>query len=159
MRALLSIFVVLVLSGAVGAADSKDGESSREERCPVCGMYVSPFADWNAEVVFDDSSRAVMDGPKDLFKYYNDIGKYNPSKSTARVTALYVRDYGTKKKIDARKAYFVIWSDTYGPMGHEPIPFEKESDAKKFLEEHKGRQVLRFNEVTPQVIHALDNPA
>jgi len=43
---------------------------------------------------------------------------------------------------DALKALFVIWSDVYVPMGHEPIPFEKETYAKEFLKEHKGRKSL-----------------
>ena len=28
----------------------------------------------------------------------------------------------------------------YGPMGHEPIPFAKEADAKRFLQDHKGKK-------------------
>ena len=52
----------------------------------------------------------------------------------------------------------VIWSDLYGPMGHEPIPFEKETDAKNFLQEHKGKKIIRFMDVDSKLIYALDNP-
>jgi nitrous oxide reductase accessory protein NosL len=69
-----------------------------------------------------------------------------------------VKDYYSTADIDARQAYFVIWSDVYGPMGHEPIPFEKEADAKEFLREHKGMKILSFKDVTPEVILSLDNP-
>jgi copper chaperone NosL len=69
-----------------------------------------------------------------------------------------VKDFYSKTSIDALQAYFVIWSDVYGPMGHEPIPFEKEADAKKFLKEHQGKKILKFKEVTPKVITSLDNP-
>jgi copper chaperone NosL len=74
------------------------------------------------------------------------------------VAAVVVKDYYTQISIDALKAFYVIWSDMYGPMGHEPIPFEKEADAKRFMEDHKGRKILRFKDITPKVILSLDNP-
>ena len=74
------------------------------------------------------------------------------------MTVISVKDYYSKTSIDARQAFFVIWSDVYGPMGHEPIPFEKETDAKKFLQEHKGKKILRFKEISPNLIKSLDNP-
>jgi nitrous oxide reductase accessory protein NosL len=74
------------------------------------------------------------------------------------VTAISVKDYYSKTSINALQAFFVIWSDIYGPMGHEPIPFEKETDAKKFLKEHKGKRILRFKDINPKVITSLDNP-
>lgn len=152
------LVLTLVLVTAVRGADDTGSARSRADRCPVCGMYVAKYTDWHGMVVFDDSTQAAMDGPKDLFKYYLDIGKYNPSKSRERVTAVTVKDYYSKTTIDARKAYYVVWSDVYGPMGHEPIPFAHEADAKKFLEEHKGRQILRFKDITLEVLWSLDNP-
>ena len=158
MRTVLSCLIIFNLIAVSFAAENKALMPSPKDRCPVCGMYVAKYADWHGTVAFDDSTQVVMDGPKDLFKYYLDIGKYNPSKSRERVTALRVKDYYSKAEIDATKAYYVIWGDVYGPMGHEPIPFEHEADAKKFLEEHKGRKILRFKDITSKVIWSLDNP-
>ncbi len=159
MRKVFAVLVLtLVLVTAVRGADDAGPARPRTDRCPVCGMYIAKYADWHGTVVFDDSTRAVMGGPKDLFKYYLDIGKYNPSKSRERVTAITVKDYYAKTIVDARQAYYVVWSDVYGPMGHEPIPFEKEIDAKEFLREHHGKKILRFKDITPEVIWSLDNP-
>jgi nitrous oxide reductase accessory protein NosL len=121
-------------------------------------MFVAPYVDWNATIEFTDSTRAIFVGAKCMFKYYLDIGKYNSSKTVSDITAISVKDYNSRNTMDARTAYFVIWSDVYGPMGHEPIPFEKESDAKQFMKEHKGRRLLKFQEITPKVIRSLDNP-
>jgi copper chaperone NosL len=52
----------------------------------------------------------------------------------------------------------VIWSDVYGPMDHDTIAFEKETDAKKFLIKHKGKSILRFNDIKQKLIMGLDNP-
>jgi len=93
-----------------------------------------------------------------MFKYYLNINKYNPPKNKKDITVISVKDYYSKASIDALRAFFVIWSDVYGPMGHEPIPFEKETDARKFLEEHKGKKILKFKDINSKVIRSLDNP-
>ena len=93
-----------------------------------------------------------------MFKYHLNIKKYYPSKDKNDVILVSVKDYYSKTSIDALRAFYVIWSDVYGPMGHEPIPFEKEADAKKFLKKHKGKKILRFKDINPNVIFSLDNP-
>ena len=93
-----------------------------------------------------------------MFKYYLNINKYNPPKNKKDITVISVKDDYSKASIDALRAFFVIWSDVYGPMGHEPIPFEKEADARKFLEEHKGKKILKFKDINSKVIRSLDNP-
>jgi nitrous oxide reductase accessory protein NosL len=152
-------WVVIMCFVAVSLAEGSDHTTPpQKEKCPVCGMFVSMFADWNARIEFKDSTRAIFDGSKDMFKYYLDVKKYNSSKSKEEVTAVIVKDYYTKIDIDALQAFFVIWSDVYGPMGHEPIPFEKEADAKKFMGEHKGKDILRFKDISMDMITSLDNP-
>ena len=158
IKAVISCLSVLFLVSLSYASENQTSAPSPKEKCPVCGMFVAMFADWNAEIQFTDDSRAIFDGSKDLFKYYLDMGKYNPSKSKDQIKAVLVKDYYSKTSFDARKAFYVIWSDVYGPMGHEPIPFEKETDAKRFLKEHKGRKILGFKDITLKLLHSLDNP-
>jgi copper chaperone NosL len=158
MKRLMFCLVTLCLVAVSFAADLRDETPAKDYRCPVCGMYVSMFPEWNARITFKNSTFAIFDGSKDMFKYYLDMKKYNPLKSKDEVTAILVKDYYSTADIDALQAYFVIWSDVYGPMGHEPIPFEKEADAKEFLMEHKGMKILRFQDVMPEVILSLDNP-
>jgi len=121
-------------------------------------MFVLMFADRNASIQFKDTPQAIFCGTKCMFKHYLNIKKYNPSKRKEEVIAISVKDYYSATPIDALNAFYVIWSDVYGPMGHEPIPFEKESDAKKFLQEHKGNKILRFKDINSNLITSLDNP-
>ena len=132
----LSFLLVLSLVAFSFAEESKDSISLRKEKCPVCGMFVSLFPDWNARVEFKNASYATFDGAKCMFKYYLNLKKYNPTKEKNDVTLISVKEYNSKTSINGLQAFYVIWSDVYGPMGHEPIPFEKEADAKKFLKEH-----------------------
>ncbi|MDA8100909.1 MAG: nitrous oxide reductase accessory protein NosL [Nitrospiraceae bacterium] len=146
------VFAIILLLLVVSPAFAEE-----RARCPVCGMYIDAYHDWQGTVTFNDATRAVMDGPKDTFKYYLDVKKYAPGKTAADVASITVKDYVTKKEIDAKKAFYVIGSDVFGPMGNEPIPFTTEADAKQFLREHKGRKIIRFGEGTSKLIWSLDH--
>jgi nitrous oxide reductase accessory protein NosL len=158
MRKGLSLLIVLCLAAVSLAAEPQGSTSPQKEKCSVCGMFTSMFADRNARIQFKDSSQAAFCGAKCMFKYYLNMSKYGSSKSNNDIAVISVKDYYSATSVDALKAFFVIWSDVYGPMGHEPIPFGKEADAKKFLKEHKGKKVIRFKDVNPGLITSLDNP-
>jgi nitrous oxide reductase accessory protein NosL len=158
MRKGLSLLIIFFFVGVSFAAEPMDSTSPHKEKCTACGMFVSMFADWNARIQFKDATQAIFCGAKCMFKYHLNIKRYNPSKNKNDVTVVSVKDYYSKTSTDAMKAFYVIWSDVYGPMGHEPIPFEKEGDAKKFLKEHKGKKILRFKDINPNLIKSLDNP-
>jgi nitrous oxide reductase accessory protein NosL len=68
-----------------------------------------------------------------------------------------VTEYYDLHPINALKAFFVVGSDVYGPMGRELIPFTTRSDAEGFLKDHKGRLILRFEDITPKLIATLDD--
>jgi copper chaperone NosL len=123
-----------------------------KDKCPVCGMFVARYPDWIAEVRFRDNGYAVFDGPKDLFKYLADLKRYAPSRHREDIEAIHVMDYYAVSPIDGRTAFYVTGSDVYGPMGAEFIPFAKETDAREFLKDHRGQQVLRFKDITPAVL-------
>lgn len=151
----LIVAMFLLVSFAV-AQDLTPGKPSKEDKCPVCGMFVAKFPDFLAQIVFKDGSRAYFDGSKDFFKYLLDVEKHHPSKTTADIAALYVTDYYGLTPIDARKAYYVLGSNVYGPMGKECIPFEKEADAKEFMADHGGKSILDFASVNAGTLEELD---
>ena len=126
------------------------------DKCPVCGMFVYKYPDWVAQVRFRDQKTVFFDGAKDLFKFYFNIGHYQPKRSAADVGAVYVTDYYTLEPIRARDAFFVVGSNVYGPMGRELIAFAAEEQAREFLRDHRGREILRFNAVTPELVRTLD---
>ena len=150
-----TLFCVLAMAGSgISAADAP--RPTRKDKCPVCGMFVYKYPDWTAAIVFRDDVRVFFDGAKDLFKYYLNFPKYNPSRTPADVARIYVTEYYRMEPIDARKAYFVAGSDVYGPMGHELIALATEADARQFMKDHRGRRILGFSQITLRVIQALD---
>jgi copper chaperone NosL len=59
------------------------------------------------------------------------------------------------KKISAAKAFYVIGSNVYGPMGTELIPFVSESDAIAFMKDHSGKRILRFQDISEKTLKSL----
>ncbi len=148
--ALILFFASTVLSIA---ADVKPVTVKKDDKCPVCGMFVAKYTHWLAEIVFKDGTYAVFDGPKDMFKYYLNLQKYAPSKKSADIAGIYVTEYYSTTMLDAAKMFYVSGSDVYGPMGDELIPISSESGAREFMRDHKGTKILKFQEVTNELLH------
>jgi len=152
----MTIMVVLVAFSLALATEVNPVNPSDRDKCPVCGMFVAKYPDFLAQIIFQDGSYALFDGSKDMFKYYFDIKKYNPSKDLSEIAVIYVTDYYSLTPIDGREAYYVVGSDVFGPMGKELIPFEKEEDADEFMSDHGGKKPVRFDAVKPELITGLD---
>lgn len=138
------------------AAERGAPKPTVKDKCPVCGMFVAKYPDWLTAIHFRDGSHAFFDGAKDMFKYLHDPKKYDPARKPADIEAIMVMDYYGLAWIDARKAWYVLGSDVYGPMGRELISLEKEADAKEFMKDHSGLRIIRFSEATKEVIRTLD---
>ena len=154
-RRLVPIICLVVLAASPVAAEIKPVTPAENDKCPVCGMFVAKYPEMLAEIIFRDGTYAVFDGCKDMFRYCLNMKKYNPSKNINDIDSIYVHEYYNLTFIDGRKAYYVVGSDVYGPMGRELIPFSKESDASAFRKDHKGK-ILRFGDVTEAVVKALE---
>jgi nitrous oxide reductase accessory protein NosL len=151
--ALTAVAALLLSSAPARAVDERPGT---REKCPVCGMFVAKYPDWQAALRFADGSRAVFDGAKDLFKFWLEPERFLPSRRREHVVSLFVTDYYSLTLVDARAASYVSGSDVYGPMGRELVPFARREDAEEFRRDHHGTAILAFGDVTPDVVRALD---
>ncbi|MBM4180034.1 MAG: nitrous oxide reductase accessory protein NosL [Betaproteobacteria bacterium] len=153
MRGFL-VACLLALALPVGALGSP--EPKPRDLCPVCGMVVSKYPAWIASVVYKDGHAHHFDGAKDLFKYLFDVQRYARGHRREDIARIGVTEYYGLKRVDARQAWYVIGSDVLGPMGHELIPLASREDAEEFLRDHRGRRILRFDEVTRDLPGRLD---
>ncbi len=140
----LTAWATPVLADAVDLPDGSKLDSAAI--CPVCKMKVGAGNLGPAAVVFNDGKVVNLDGAGDFFRYLLSPSQYgfNPS----NIKAVFVTEYGTKKFIDAKSAFYVLGGDVTGGMGPEAIPFSKKEDAEKFKAEHKAKRVAPFSMVT-----------
>lgn len=155
----LPIFFIpvgVVASASAAAPTPGYVRPGRDEKCPVCGMFVYKYPDWVAELLFKDGGRAVFDGAKDLFRYLFDMRQFGGTKGRGDVAVLFVTDYYTLEPTDARQAFYVIGSEVFGPMGKELVPFARRGDAEEFLRDHGGRRIIVFDEVERELGGLVD---
>ena len=120
-------------------------------------MFVAKYPTWIATVAYADGHAHHFDGAKDLFKYLLDMPRWAPGHRAEDIDAIGVTEYYGLTRIDAHSAWYVIGSDVLGPMGHELIPLETQADAEEFLGDHGGRRILRFGDVTLELLVGLDD--
>ncbi len=139
--------LLLYISGAAQAVERKPVAVKKSDKCQVCGMLVAGYPNWISQIIFKDGTYAFFDGPKDMFKYYFNIGKYNPSKKQSDIEVIFVTEYYSAKLMDAKKLLFVKGSDVDGPMGFELVPVETMEKAKEFMTDHHGKKIIEFGAV------------
>lgn len=147
-----------------GDLDEVEGKVKvkEDEKCPVCGMFTYKYPRWAAQIFYEDGSHKrhwSFDGVKDLMKFYFDSQKWGnyPIAKRENIVKILVTDYYSQKGIDGTKAFYVIRSDIYGPMGHELIPFLNEEDAKSFKLDHLGKKIIEFKDIEEELVYQLDS--
>lgn len=152
------LFLLLLLPAFAQSGDSlKLPDPDLEDTCPVCGMFVAKYPEWIGTVLFLDGHAHHFDGAKDLFKYLLDMPRWAPGHLASDIQSIGVTDYYSLDRIDAHSAWYVTGSDVLGPMGHELIPTASKEDAEEFMHDHKGKHILRFNDVSQALLLDLDN--
>ncbi len=155
-RSLMVLTLLMVLLAPLSYARPESLKPGPHEKCAVCGMLVAGYPNWVASIVFKDGARAYFDGSRDMFRYYLDMERFSGSKRhPADIRDILVTDYYSLSATDARKAFYVTGADILGPMGRELVPFERENDAEEFLRDHKGKAVIRFEDVDAGVLKGM----
>jgi nitrous oxide reductase accessory protein NosL len=123
----------------------------QKARCPVCGMFTAKYPKWAAMMQMKDGKQYYFDGVKDMMKFYFSPNQFHHD--VAPIEKIVVTDYYTLEGIDAKKAYYVIGANVYGPMGEELIPFKTKADARYFQKEHHGKKVLTFDTIKESFLY------
>ncbi len=152
-RGILALCLLTFLLSADVLLAQPSNEVSPQERCSVCGMFVSKYPNWLTQVRLADNSVKFFDGAKDLLAFYFDPAAFGASAQT--IKEIWVKDYYTLAWVDGRSAWYVLGSDIYGPMGHELIPFSSAAAAENFRKDHKGTKVVRFAEITESLVQSM----
>jgi len=140
---LLTLLFLLLLPLTATAGDG--GQVDKDERCPVCGMFVAPYQNWLTVVTMNDGQQFHFDGPKDLFRFIMDLSSYQPGRTLADIRQVQVTEYYSTRLMDATAVFFVTGSDVLGPMGAELVPIAGKANAEAFLKDHGGKAVMQFD--------------
>lgn len=153
---LAALLLLTLATGLAHGGELNLPNPGPKDTCPVCGMFVALYPEWIATVLYQDGHAHHFDGAKDLFKYLHDLPHWAPGHRVEDIQAIGVTEYYGLTRIDARSAWYVIGSDTLGPMGHELVPLATQEEAEEFVKDHAGKRILRFDEVNMELLKDLD---
>jgi nitrous oxide reductase accessory protein NosL len=144
----LTLYLWEVKRGDITLKSYPKIEVTHKDKCPICGMFLYKYPRWVSMIEYKDGKKFYFDGLKDLFKYYFE----HPQ----NIEEMLTREYYTQESIPLKKAYFVIGSDVYGPMGNELIAFKDKESARNFLLDHRGKKIVTFDEIDKEMVYKLD---
>lgn len=159
-RQLLGLALLASLGGLAACSDrSGDAQAlapveiGTSTTCELDGMLLVDYPGPKAQIHY-----AGVAGPVffcDTVELFNTVLR---PEQVRKVVAMYVQDMGQTSWeqprghwIDARSAYYVLGSKRPGSMGPTIGSFAQEADARKFIEQWKGR-LLRFDEIKPEMV-------
>ncbi len=147
---------IFLMSGAGGHAAMEPIQVPEKAKCPVCGMFVAKYPNWVGEIKTTDGQHYYFDGVKDMMKFYFDPARYHVKLASGQIATIRVSDYYDLGPMDAHKAWYVIGSNVYGPMGDELIPFRTKEEAEIFSKDHFGKSIVNFEKINSDLVHGLD---
>lgn len=147
------LFFAVVFSGPPVSAEPLSKIDSGE-RCPVCGMFVAKYPNWVTQIRDQSGKMRLFDGVKDMMAFYFAPASFGADAKT-NMGEIWVKEYYGLEWLDGRKAFYVVGSDVYGPMGEEFIPFLDRAAAESFLKDHHGSQVVAFTEITAEMVESM----
>jgi len=74
----------------------------------------------------------------------------------SNIKNMYVQDFLTGEKLNAKKALYVFGSRVIGPHGDDLIPLKSEASTKIFAIRYKGTKTLPYQKITVGLIKYLD---
>ncbi len=153
-------FAIAIFLGILPAfgADSLPAQAvTKEMRCPVCGMYPARYPKWMAQIVFSDHSLQVFESPAELFRFLQNMARYDKKHEAKDVGAIYFSDYAKGGWIESKRTFFASGSSAKGPMNDYDLPaFDSKEAAEQFVRDHGGN-VLAYGKISPEVLKELGN--
>jgi len=150
------IFLAILVLVSVGLA----GEIKLLENNATDPVYILPlkkYPKWLCEAKLKSGKIVQFSSVKSMMTVYPHQPYFIKHKFLdSNITNIYVQDYISGKKVDAKVAKYVFGSRIVGPHGDDLIPFENEQNAKLFMLKHGGTKILPFSKLTKGLIRYLD---
>ena len=147
---------LLLLSGA-HAPSFADGfpKPGKDDRCPVCGMFVNKYPKWAAGFIFESGARFFHCCPKCLIHNLHNVPKYQRGETLENIRRIWVTEYYTTKRTDAREVFFVVGTNLVGPMGLDLIPVRGQTAAETLKKDYRGELILTLDKVTAEMLEKV----
>lgn len=149
------ILATFIISGLFFACQNKSktekhsekGNHHMQHKCTHCGMPSNEFPKWQTKILTDAGEKRTC-SPRCMFFSVLE-------KEVSNIQSIKVKEYYEQKEIDAQTAFYVTGSNIIGPMGKGFVPFVTKADAEEFMKDHKGKAILKFEQVSLKTIQEI----
>lgn len=144
----------LLLLSKVHAPSFADAfpKPGKDDRCPVCGMFVYKYPKWAAGFVFQSGARFFHCSPKCMLHNLHNVPKYQPGETRENISQIWVTEYYTTKQTAAREVFFVVGTNLVGPMGLDLIPVRGRAAAENLKSDYNGEIIVSLDQITPEIV-------
>ncbi len=147
---IIAILAVSLFAGEIKLLDKNANDPAYQLPLKKYPAFLCEATLKNGKIVQFVSVKAMMQ----VFfhqKYFIDH-KYIDS----NIKDMFVQDYLSGKKINAKDALYVFGSKVIGPHGDDLIPLENEASAKLFGIKFGGTRTLHYDKLSVGLIRYLD---
>ena len=124
---------------------------------PVYILPLKKYPKWLAEVKLESGKSVQFVSVKSMFTVYFHQPYFIKHKFLdSKIKELYVQDYLTGKKVNAKDAKYIFGSRIVGPHGDDLIPFANDTNAELFMLKNGGTKILPYNKISKGLIKYLD---
>lgn len=129
----------------------------KEKLDPTYEIPMNQFQKWHCEAVLKNGKKVKFISVKSMMQVYFHQKYFEKHKLLADdIESLYVKDFISGQKIDAKKAVYLFGSRMIGPHGDDLIPFSSEANAKLFIMKNGGTKILPYEKLTIGLMRYLD---
>jgi len=124
---------------------------------PMFSISLDKYPKWHATALLNNGHEAVFISVKSMMQVYLHQAYFLKRHLLEdSIDKIYIQDYLTGKKADAKTSVFVFGSRIVGPHGDDLIPFETETNAKIFMLKNGGTKLLPYAKITAGLLRYLD---
>ncbi len=124
---------------------------------PMFSIPLDKYPKWHCEVLLINGHKAEFISVKSMMQVYLHQDYFlKRNLLEDKIDKIYIKDYLTGEKADAKQAVYVFGSRIVGPHGDDLIPFASESNAKLFMMKHGGTKLLPYSKITAGLLRYLD---
>ena len=124
---------------------------------PMFSIPLDKYPKWHCEAILKNGHNATFISVKSMMQVYLHQAyflKHNLLED--KIEKIYIKDYLTGEKSDAKRAVYVFGSRVVGPHGDDLIPFASEANAKLFMMKNGGTKLLPYAKITIALLRYLD---
>ena len=154
-----ALCTLLILSGAVFANEPFTGKimALEQKLDPVYQIPLQQYPKWQSEAVLKNGKKVPFVSVKSMMQVYLHQPYFRKSGLLEdEIEYLYVKDYLTGERVEARKAVYLFGSRVIGPHGDDLIPFASQERAELFKLKNGGTKILPFTRLSKGLIRYLD---